>query len=82
MKLKIDLRQKSIQIPVNALDRRAIHSGLLRRLKTKGVEIHARSVFLQGLLLMQPTELPEFFSRYVPTLPRCIASGRTTGLIR
>ena len=51
-----------VQIPVNALDRRAIHSGLLRRLKTKGVEIHARSVFLQGLLLMQPTELPEFFS--------------------
>ena len=50
-----------VQLPLNALDRRAIVSGTLTRLKAAGAEIHARSVFLQGLLLMKPNALPEFF---------------------
>ena len=51
-----------IQLPLNVLDRRPVTSGMLARLKAAGVEIHARSVFLQGLLLMEPGELPEFFA--------------------
>jgi aryl-alcohol dehydrogenase-like predicted oxidoreductase len=51
-----------VQLPLNVLDRRPIASGTLARLKAAGVEIHARSVFLQGLLLMEPDELPEFFA--------------------
>jgi aryl-alcohol dehydrogenase-like predicted oxidoreductase len=50
-----------VQLPLNALDRRPIQTGMLARLKARGVEIHARSVFLQGLLLMDPLALPEFF---------------------
>ena len=35
---------------------------MLSRLKAQGAEVHARSVFLQGLLLMDPSELPQFFT--------------------
>ena len=41
-----------IQIPFNVLDSRLRNSLLMERLKERGVEIHARSVYLQGLLLM------------------------------
>lgn len=50
-----------IQLPINVLDQRLLHSGHLRKLKQAGVEIHARSAFLQGLLLMAPHELPAHF---------------------
>lgn len=51
-----------VQLPFNALDRRLAQSGWLGRLHGSGVEVHARSVFLQGLLLMKPALLPGFFS--------------------
>lgn len=51
-----------IQLPVNVLDQRLIDSGHLKILKKRGVEVHARSVWLQGLLLMDPSELPDYFS--------------------
>ena len=51
-----------VQLPLNVLDRRPIVSGVLARLKAGGVEIHARSVFLQGLLLMKPSEFAGFLS--------------------
>jgi aryl-alcohol dehydrogenase-like predicted oxidoreductase len=50
-----------IQCPVNILDRRLDTSGWLQRLSSNGVEIHARSVFLQGLLLMPRHKLPANF---------------------
>jgi aryl-alcohol dehydrogenase-like predicted oxidoreductase len=51
-----------VQLPLNVLDRRLIQSGMLSRLKARGVEVHARSVFLQGALLMNPNELPQFLA--------------------
>lgn len=47
-----------VQLPVNILDQRLIQGGYLAKLKDLGVEIHARSVFLQGLLLMDTAALP------------------------
>jgi aryl-alcohol dehydrogenase-like predicted oxidoreductase len=47
-----------VQLPINIADQRLLHSGHLGRLKRRGVEIHARSVFLQGLLLMASHDLP------------------------
>jgi aryl-alcohol dehydrogenase-like predicted oxidoreductase len=41
-----------VQAPISILDQRMIHSGWTRRLACEGVELHARSAFLQGLLLM------------------------------
>lgn len=50
-----------VQLPFNVFDRRLSESGALARLKAAGIEVHARSAFLQGLLLMDPANLPEFF---------------------
>ena len=57
-----------IQVPINVLEQRLILSGHLARLKEYGVEIHARSVFLQGLLLMEPASLHTFFDPIKPLL--------------
>lgn len=50
-----------IQLPINIFDQRLIQTRHLEKLKSKGVEIHARSVFLQGLLLEDPYKLDSFF---------------------
>jgi aryl-alcohol dehydrogenase-like predicted oxidoreductase len=50
-----------VQLPINILDQRLIDGGQLKRLKKKKVEIHARSIFLQGLLLSPPESLPLWF---------------------
>jgi aryl-alcohol dehydrogenase-like predicted oxidoreductase len=47
-----------IQVPISVLDQRLLTSGHLRKIKELGIEVHARSVFLQGLLLMHPDHLP------------------------
>ncbi|MBV9183531.1 MAG: aldo/keto reductase [Acidobacteria bacterium] len=55
-----------IQAPINVFDQRLLADGHLQRLKQKGIEIHARSIFLQGLLLMNPKTLPPYFDRFRP----------------
>ncbi|HXP31150.1 MAG TPA: aldo/keto reductase [Stellaceae bacterium] len=47
-----------VQLPLNLLDQRFAASGVLTRLKAMGAEIHARSLFLQGTLLVAPAALP------------------------
>lgn len=53
-----------VQAPFNILDRRLVDSGWLARLAEHGGELHVRSVFLQGLLLMKPGERPQAFERW------------------
>lgn len=50
-----------VQVPLNVLDQRLLRSGHLEKLKSLGVKIHARSVFLQGLFHMPINDLPPFF---------------------
>jgi aryl-alcohol dehydrogenase-like predicted oxidoreductase len=63
---KIDI----VQAPFNIIDRRLTTSGWLTRLNQSGTEIHIRSVFLQGLLLMNDDNRPEFFNRWKPLWKR------------
>ena len=49
-----------IQVPFNVFDTRLIEGGQLQALKKKNIEIHARSVFLQGVLL-NFDNLPSYF---------------------
>lgn len=49
------------QVPCNILDQRLIHNNTLEKLFSKKIEMHARSVFLQGLLLMKKNKLPIYF---------------------
>jgi aryl-alcohol dehydrogenase-like predicted oxidoreductase len=46
-----------IQIPSHALDLRALDSHILNEMASNRVEIHVRSVFMQGLLLAHPSSI-------------------------
>jgi len=69
-----------VQAPFNVLDRRLIHSGWLSRLAQKGIELHVRSVFLQGLLLMRGEDRPPKFRRWQNLWDRWNAWLQETGL--
>ena len=53
-----------VQAPFNLVDRRLYSTGLMQRLKDEGVEVHTRSAFLQGLLLIEQTDIPSYFARW------------------
>ena len=57
-----------VQAPYNAIDQRLVVSGWLKRLNEAQVEVHARSIFLQGLLLMPPSRRPPYFEPWSPVL--------------
>lgn len=50
-------RPDVMQLPFSLLDQRLLANGTLAQLNALGVEIHARSLFLQGLLFLE--DLPE-----------------------
>ena len=52
-----------IQVPFNVFDTRLTDGGQLQALKNKNIEVHARSVFLQGLLL-DFKHLGDYFSKW------------------
>ena len=53
-----------IQAPFNVFDRRLELSGWLSRLGNSDTEVHIRSVFLQGLLLLSSEARPKYFSKW------------------
>ena len=57
-----------VQLPFNIFDREIYFSGWVEKLKKKDIEIHTRSVFLQGILLMQQQNLPNWFKENWPEL--------------
>lgn len=59
-RMKIDL----VQIPMNLLDQRFDNQNFIE--SSKDVEIHVRSVFLQGLLLMEECKVPRELSKVLP----------------
>ena len=58
------MRFDVVQAPFNVLDARMINSGWMEQLAATGCELHVRSVFLQGLLLMSPANRPTQFDRW------------------
>lgn len=60
MALPLDL----VQCPLNIVDRRMSATGWLQKLSDMGVEIHVRSIFLQGLLLMAREQIPSKFDSW------------------
>ena len=56
-----------VQVPFNVFDQKILSSGWSDKLKSNGVEIHTRSVFLQGLLLIEQERLPDYFKKYWPS---------------
>lgn len=56
-----------VQAPLNVLDQRLLASGWAARLRQFGCEVHVRSIFLQGLLLMGAATRPQRFSPWTST---------------
>jgi aryl-alcohol dehydrogenase-like predicted oxidoreductase len=52
-----------VQAPFSLIDRRLHSSGWMDRLHEAGVELHVRSAFLQGLLLMPRAAIPDKFNK-------------------
>jgi aryl-alcohol dehydrogenase-like predicted oxidoreductase len=59
-------RPDVMQLPFSLLDQRLLENGSLMRLQELGVEVHARSLFLQGLLFLK--ELPTKLRHAAPHL--------------
>jgi len=68
-----------VQAPLNVLDRRLIFSGWLERLRETGVRVHARSAFLQGVLLMPAQARPDYFQPWRKLLESWDAWCRAQG---
>jgi len=69
-----------VQFPLNLLDQRFLASGLMADLAARDVEIHVRSVFLQGLLLADLQEVPASLSHARPALETARRFGAAHGL--
>jgi aryl-alcohol dehydrogenase-like predicted oxidoreductase len=69
-----------IQLPINIFDQRLIDDGSLAKLKKYNVEIHARSVFLQGLLLMPFENIHPWFNPIIGTLEEFHSEGKKRGM--
>lgn len=59
-----------VQLPVNMLDQRAHRTGVLSELAGLGVDVHASSVFADGLLFMSGDALPADMVRHGHALSR------------
>ena len=49
-----------VQVPFNLFDRR--FAPYFEKIKERGIELHTRSAFLQGLFFKDPHSLPDYFS--------------------
>jgi aryl-alcohol dehydrogenase-like predicted oxidoreductase len=73
-------RPDVMQLPVSLFDQRLVADGTLANLADLGVEVHARSLFLQGLLFMAPELLPVKLAHAAPLLARRQALLADAGL--
>ena len=59
-KYKIDV----VQFPLNIFNRELLESRLIDFLNERGIEVHVRSIFLQGLLLMMQEKRNSYFNKW------------------
>ena len=57
-----------VQIPFNLLDNSKQRGSVLQKAKEKGIEIHTRSVFLQGLFFKELNSIPEKIKSIINSL--------------
>ena len=66
--LETDLKPEIIQLPMNILDTRLYRNAVLGKIFDKGIKIHVRSAFLQGLFYLSEIDLVDRFEDVVPYL--------------
>jgi len=65
-KHKIDI----VQIPASILNQQFDKTGTISYLKQSCVEVHARSIFMQGLVFLDRDKIDNYFHDLLPTLDR------------
>ena len=78
--LNADIKPDIIQLPLNILDTRLYHSGVLTILQNENIDIHVRSVFLQGMFYLEEWELKNRFSDAFPYLQQLITIAKDSNL--
>ena len=71
-----------VQIPTNILDRRFEKAGVFEIAKEKKKEVYIRSVFLQGLLLMDAGAVPDKMAFAIPVIEEFESLSKEFGLTR
>lgn len=69
----------ALQAPLSVFDWRLARSGLLDRCRDGGVAVFARSVYLQGLLFLDPSDLPDHLAPARRILSRMRVLAAETG---
>lgn len=57
-----------MQLPYSIFDQRMLHGKVFELAKDGNIQIHSRSAFIQGLILMKVNEVPPFLSKAKPML--------------
>ena len=52
-----------VQLPLSIYDQRFLRNNMISFLKNKNIAVHVRSIFLQGIILANMENFPEFFSK-------------------
>ena len=76
-------RPDVVQAPASLLDQRLLVSGALAEIANMGVEVHLRSIFLNGLLFLPPDRVPSQLKGAAGRISRArrlIAEGRSDPL--
>lgn len=72
-----------LQLPYSVLDQRMLHSGIFALAGERGFPLHSRSAFIQGLMLIEPEEIPPLLrDRAAPILKKVDFICKETGLTR
>jgi aryl-alcohol dehydrogenase-like predicted oxidoreductase len=53
-----------IQVPFNLFDQRVLSKEFVKIVNKKKIEVHIRSIFLQGLLILEKNDRPKYFLKW------------------
>jgi aryl-alcohol dehydrogenase-like predicted oxidoreductase len=70
----------ALQIPGNILDQRHQRSGVFQDAAARGVAVFLRSVYLQGLLVMPESDIPEELHDVIPARRKLAMIGGEAGI--
>lgn len=71
-----------IQVPYSVFDHRMKDAGVFEALENNACDVHARSAFLQGLLLMDEKAVPKYLEKAKPILRKVDAICKAEGVSR
>jgi aryl-alcohol dehydrogenase-like predicted oxidoreductase len=70
-----------LQVPISVFDQRLVQDGWIEKWTKSGVAVHARSIFLQGFLLMNAEDLPPHLRAYASVLRQFRCFARDNGCL-